>query len=212
VGASAIPLQLPHFTVVGATTRSGLLPAPLRDRFGFVAHLDYYSAEELQKVVVRSAGLLDVKISDSAAKQIASRSRGTPRIANRILRRTRDWAEVEGNGFLDDTAAQETLRIYEIDECGLDKVDKAVIRALCTRFSGGPVGVSTLAATIGEEAETIEAVVEPFLVRKGFIMRTPRGRVATEKTYKHLGLMDLYKTQQGLVGRIATNQSGLFDE
>lgn len=188
-GASAIPLSLPRFTAVGATTRAGLLPAPLRDRFGFTGHLDFYEAEELERVVTRSAGLLGVDIDADAASEIASRSRGTPRIANRLLRRVRDWAQVRGTGKLDLAAARAALDVYEVDSKGLDRLDRAVLTALCTRFGGGPVGLSTLAVTVGEEPETVETVAEPYLVREGLMGRTPRGRVATLDTWRHLGLV-----------------------
>lgn len=187
-GASAIPLALPPFTVVGATTRAGLLPAPLRDRFGFTGHLDFYETHELERVLLRSAGLLGAPLSADAAAEIASRSRGTPRIANRLLRRVRDWAEVRGDGSLDLGAARAALEVYEVDERGLDRLDRAVLSALCTRFGGGPVGLTTLAVAVGEEPETVETVAEPFLVREGLIGRTPRGRVALPGAWEHLGL------------------------
>jgi len=187
-GASAIPLSLPPFTVVGATTRAGLLPAPLRDRFGFTAHLDFYSAEELERVLTRSAGLLGVPLDASAAGEIASRSRGTPRIANRLLRRVRDWAQVRGDGRLSLEAARAALEVYEVDPLGLDRLDRAVLTALCTRFGGGPVGLTTLAVAVGEEPETVETVAEPFLVREGLVGRTPRGRIAMPAAWEHLGL------------------------
>lgn len=188
-GASAIPLSLPRFTAVGATTRAGLLPAPLRDRFGFTGHLDFYEASDLERVIVRSAGLLGVELDHDAASEIASRSRGTPRIANRLLRRVRDWAQVRGTGKLDLAAAKAALEVYEVDPRGLDRLDRAVLTALCTRFGGGPVGLSTLAVTVGEEPETVETVSEPYLVREGLMGRTPRGRVATLETWRHLGLV-----------------------
>ncbi|GEK19937.1 Holliday junction branch migration DNA helicase RuvB [Cellulomonas xylanilytica] len=187
-GASAIPLTLPPFTVVGATTRAGLLPAPLRDRFGFTAHLDFYAADELERVLVRSAGLLGVPLDPAAAAELASRSRGTPRIANRLLRRVRDWAEVRGDGTLSLVAARSALDVYEVDGLGLDRLDRAVLTALCTRFGGGPVGLTTLAVAVGEEPETVETVAEPFLVREGLVGRTPRGRVALPAAWTHLGL------------------------
>lgn len=187
-GASAIPLALPPFTVVGATTRAGLLPAPLRDRFGFTGHLDFYADDELERVLMRSAGLLGVPLAPEAAAEIASRSRGTPRIANRLLRRVRDWAQVRGDGRLSLDAARAALEVYEVDRRGLDRLDRAVLRALCTRFGGGPVGLTTLAVAVGEEPETVETVAEPFLVREGLIGRTPRGRVATADAWAHLGL------------------------
>jgi Holliday junction DNA helicase RuvB len=187
-GATAIPLSLPRFTVVGATTRAGLLPAPLRDRFGFTGHLDYYTPDELAQVLRRSAGLLAIELTDDAGAQIAGRSRGTPRIANRLLRRVRDWAEVRGSGIADLPAALAALAVYEVDELGLDRLDRAVLRALAERFSGHPVGLTTLAAAVGEEPETIETVVEPFLLREGLIARTPRGRQATGAGFRHIGM------------------------
>lgn len=187
-GASAIPLALPPFVAVGATTRAGLLPAPLRDRFGFTGHLDFYDASELEQVLLRSAGLLGTVLEADAAAEIAGRSRGTPRIANRLLRRVRDWAQVRGDGRLDLRAARAALEVYEVDVLGLDRLDRAVLSALCTRFGGGPVGLSTLAVAVGEEPETVETVAEPFLVREGLMGRTPRGRVATPAAWAHLGL------------------------
>ncbi len=187
-GANAIGLTLPPFTVVGATTRAGLLPAPLRDRFGFTGHLDFYSVGELEQVLRRSAGLLGLDLADDAAAEIAGRSRGTPRIANRLLRRVRDWAQVRGDGTCDLAAARAALEVYEVDELGLDRLDRAVLRALCVRFGGGPVGLTTLAVAVGEEPETVETVAEPFLVREGLLGRTPRGRVATTRAWEHLGL------------------------
>jgi Holliday junction DNA helicase RuvB len=187
-GATAIPLDLPPFTIVGATTRAGMLPGPLRDRFGFTGHLDFYEPPELEEVLRRSARLLGVHLTESGAVEIARRSRGTPRIANRLLRRVRDWAQVRGDGVLDEAAARVALRVYAVDERGLDRLDRAVLEALCARFGGGPVGLSTLAVAVGEEPETVETVAEPFLVREGLIGRTPRGRVATPATWRHLGL------------------------
>jgi holliday junction DNA helicase RuvB len=187
-GASAIPLALPPFTVVGATTRAGLLPAPLRDRFGFTGHLDFYSTDELERVLSRSAHLLGVDLHPDAASEVASRSRGTPRIANRLLRRVRDWAQVRGDGTLDLAAARAALEVYEVDARGLDRLDRAVLTALCTRFGGGPVGLTTLAVAVGEEPETVETVAEPFLVREGLVGRTPRGRVAMPAAWTHLGM------------------------
>jgi len=187
-GATAIPLEIPPFTVVGATTRAGLLPGPLRDRFGFTAQLDYYAAEELHRIVERSAGLLDIDITDDGGREIAGRSRGTPRIANRLLRRVRDFAEVRANGVIDLDAASAALALYEVDDLGLDRLDQAVLQALCASFGGGPVGISTLAVAVGEERETVEEISEPFLVRMGFLARTPRGRVATPAAWQHLGL------------------------
>lgn len=188
-GATSIPLSLPPFTVVGATTRAGLLPAPLRDRFGFTGHLDYYSARELAQIVTRSAGLLGLEIDAQAAHELASRSRGTPRIANRLLRRVQDWAQVHGTpGVADLASTQAALKVFEVDALGLDRLDRSVLTALCTRFGGGPVGLTTLAVSVGEEAETVETVAEPYLVREGLMVRTPRGRAATATAYTHLGL------------------------
>ncbi|MGD7787848.1 Holliday junction branch migration DNA helicase RuvB [Propionibacteriaceae bacterium Y1700] len=187
-GATAIPLEIPRFTLVGATTRAGLLPGPLRDRFGFTGQLDFYAPEDLERIVLRSAGLLGGRLDDAAAAEIARRSRGTPRIANRLLRRVRDFAEVHGDGRLSLAVAREALDLYEVDEIGLDRLDRGVLTAICTRFGGGPVGLSTLAISVGEETETVEEVAEPFLVREGFLMRTPRGRVATAAAWRHLGL------------------------
>lgn len=188
-GATSIPLSLPPFTVVGATTRAGLLPAPLRDRFGFTGHLDYYSARELAQIVTRSAGLLGLEIDAEAAHELASRSRGTPRIANRLLRRVQDWAQVHGTpGVADLASTQAALKVFEVDAMGLDRLDRSVLTALCTRFGGGPVGLTTLAVSVGEEAETVETVAEPYLVREGLMVRTPRGRAATAAAYTHLGL------------------------
>lgn len=186
-GATAIPLQLPHFTLVGATTRAGLLPSPLRDRFGFTAHLDFYDPEEIEIVLARSAHLLGLTIDKKAIAEIAGRSRGTPRIANRLLRRVRDFAQVQGSSSLSHQHSQAALEMYEVDEQGLDRLDRAVLVALIDRFNGGPVGLSTLAIAVGEETETVESVAEPFLVRNGFMARTPRGRIATDLGYSHLG-------------------------
>jgi Holliday junction DNA helicase RuvB len=187
-GATAIPLDIAAFTLVGATTRAGLLPGPLRDRFGYTAHLEYYSAAELELIVRRSAGLLKVPLTDEGAVEIASRSRGTPRIANRLLRRVRDYAQVRADGVVTLDLAARALELYEVDESGLDRLDRAVLDALCRRFGGGPVGLSTIAVAVGEERETVEEVAEPFLVRCGFLARTPRGRVATPAAWRHLGL------------------------
>ncbi|MBM9458794.1 Holliday junction branch migration DNA helicase RuvB [Nocardioides sp. zg-536] len=187
-GATAIPLEIPPFTLVGATTRAGLLPGPLRDRFGFTAHLEFYEPDELELIVRRSAGLLGVDLGPGGAAEIAGRSRGTPRIANRLLRRVRDYAQVRADGLVTRPVAQAALDLYEVDELGLDRLDRAVLDVLCRRFGGGPVGVSTLAVAVGEERETVEEVAEPFLVRNGFLARTPRGRIATPAAWAHLGL------------------------
>jgi holliday junction DNA helicase RuvB len=187
-GATAIPLELPPFTVVGATTRAGLLPAPLRDRFGFTAHLDYYDTADLITILHRSARLLGVEADEAGIAEIASRSRGTPRIANRLLRRVRDWAQVHGQGHVDHEAAHAALALFDVDDAGLDRLDRAVLEALCRRFGGGPVGLSTLAVAVGEESDTVETVAEPYLVREGYIVRTPRGRAAAARAWRHLGL------------------------
>ena len=187
-GATAIPLELAPFTLVGATTRAGLLPGPLRDRFGFTGHMDFYEPAELEQIVVRSASLLGVEISADAAAEVAGRSRGTPRIANRLLRRVRDYAQVHRSGNVDLVSAQEALELYDVDQLGLDRLDKAIMVALLERFGGGPVGLNTLAVAVAEEAETVETVSEPFLVRLGMIMRTPRGRVATPAAWRHFGI------------------------
>ncbi|MET9312091.1 Holliday junction branch migration DNA helicase RuvB [Kribbella sp. NPDC003505] len=187
-GATAIPLEIPPFTLVGATTRAGLLPGPLRDRFGFTGHLEFYEAAELEKIVNRSAALLEVDITPEGATEIASRSRGTPRIANRLLRRVRDYAEVRADGIVTLALSKAALDLYEVDKMGLDRLDRSVLDALCRRFGGGPVGLSTLAVAVGEERETVEEVAEPFLVRSGYLARTPRGRVATPAAWRHIGL------------------------
>ena len=188
-GATAIPLDLPRFTLVGATTRAGLLPSPLRDRFGFTAQLDFYEPEELTLVVARSAQLLKIAIAKDALIEIATRSRGTPRIANRLLRRVRDYGDVHGAGkSLTKADVAAALDLYEIDGRGLDRLDRALLRAIIERFNGGPVGLTTMAMSVGEEAETIESVCEPFLLRSGLLARTPRGRMATPSAWSHLGL------------------------
>ena len=187
-GATAIPLDVAPFTLVGATTRSGLLTGPLRDRFGFTAHMEPYSAAELEQVLHRSAGLLKVPLEADGAQEVAGRSRGTPRIANRLLRRVRDYAEVRADGRVTREVARAALAVYDVDELGLDRLDRAVLDALVRRFHGGPVGLSTLAVAVGEEPETVEEVAEPFLVRSGLVARTPRGRVATASAWRHLGL------------------------
>ncbi|MGI5156659.1 Holliday junction branch migration DNA helicase RuvB [Microbispora sp. CA-102843] len=187
-GATSIPLDIAPFTLVGATTRAGLLPAPLRDRFGFTAHMDFYEVAELELVLRRSARLLSVELPDEGAHEIARRSRGTPRIANRLLRRVRDFAEVRAEGVITRETAAAALNLYEVDAEGLDRLDRAVLGALLRKFGGGPVGLSTLAVAVGEEPETVEVVAEPFLVRQGLLARTPRGRVATAAAWAHLGL------------------------
>ena len=188
-GATAIPLDLAPFTLVGATTRAGLLTGPLRDRFGFTGHMDFYGADELEHVLHRSAALLGVALRDDGAAEIAGRSRGTPRIANRLLRRVRDYAEVRADGVVTEDVAHAALAVYDVDVLGLDRLDRAVLDALVRRFHGGPVGVGTLAVAVGEEIETVEEVAEPYLVRAGLLARTPRGRVATPAAWEHLGLV-----------------------
>jgi len=187
-GATAIPLDIPRFTLVGATTRAGLLPGPLRDRFGFTAQLDFYDAAALEHILHRSAELLGVPLEPIGAVEIARRSRGTPRIANRLLRRVRDFTQVRADGRVTREVAMDALELYEVDELGLDRLDRSVLDAMCRMFGGGPVGLSTLAIAVGEERETVEEVAEPFLVRQGFLMRTQRGRVATPAAWHHLGL------------------------
>ena len=204
-GATSIPLELPHFTLVGATTRAGLLPSPLRDRFGFTAQLDFYEADELSQIIKRSAQLLEIEIDKAAIAEIASRSRGTPRVANRLLRRVRDYAQVNKEKIVQLDHAKTALQIYEVDQIGLDRLDKAVLTALIKNFNGGPVGVSTLAMAVGEEIETIESLAEPFLVRMGFLARTPRGRIATAAGWSHLGM------QPPLSAQIGTDAT-LFDQ
>jgi Holliday junction DNA helicase RuvB len=187
-GARVVTLDLPEFTLIGATTRTGLLTTPLRDRFGVTHRLDLYEAADLARIVLRSAGILDVQIDDDGAETIAGRSRGTPRVANRLLKRVRDFAEVRGAGSIDAQVAREALDLLEVDAAGLDRLDRDILRAICQKFGGGPVGLSTLSVAVGEESDTIEDVYEPYLLQQGFIMRTPRGRVATDAAFAHLGL------------------------
>ncbi|MFP5319307.1 MAG: Holliday junction branch migration DNA helicase RuvB [Acidimicrobiia bacterium] len=186
--ARSIRLDLPRFTLVGATTRTGLITGPLRDRFGFVARLDYYDAAELEAIVTRAAAILGVRTEAEGAAEIARRARGTPRIANRLLRRVRDFAEVRAEGVVTADAARAGLELFEVDDLGLDKVDRAILDAVCRRFGGGPVGLSTLAICVGEAPETVEDVYEPFLLQLGLLQRTPRGRLATPAAWSHLGL------------------------
>ncbi|WP_434743664.1 Holliday junction branch migration DNA helicase RuvB [Micromonospora sp. SH-82] len=186
-GATAIPLDVEPFTLVGATTRSGLLTGPMRDRFGFVAHLDFYAPADLETLLHRSARILGVPITDDGAAEVAGRSRGTPRIANRLLRRVRDYAEVRADGVVTLETARAALTVYDVDALGLDRLDRAVLTSLVDSFRGGPVGLSTLAVAVGEQPDTVEEVCEPFLVRAGLLARTPRGRVATEAAWHHLG-------------------------
>jgi holliday junction DNA helicase RuvB len=187
-GARVVTLDLPAFTLIGATTRAGLLTTPLRDRFGVSHRLELYEPADLAQIVNRSAGILAVNIDEGGATAIASRSRGTPRVANRLLKRVRDYAEVRGAGHIDERVALEALELLEVDAAGLDKLDREILRAITQKFGGGPVGLSTLAVAVGEESDTIEDVYEPYLLQQGLIMRTPRGRVATDAAYAHLGL------------------------
>jgi holliday junction DNA helicase RuvB len=186
-GATAIPLDVEPFTLVGATTRAGLLTGPMRDRFGFVGHLDFYHPDELAQLLVRSAAIMRVTATDDGLAEIAGRSRGTPRVANRLLRRVRDYAQVRADGVVTREHARQALRVYDVDERGLDRLDRAVLSALVGSFGGGPVGLSTLAVAVGEQPDTVEEVCEPYLVRAGLLARTPRGRVATEAAWRHLG-------------------------
>jgi Holliday junction DNA helicase RuvB len=187
-GARVVTLDLPQFTLIGATTRTGLLTTPLRDRFGVTHRLELYEPEELGLIVHRSADILEVEIDEAGARAIASRARGTPRVANRLLKRVRDFAEVRGAGRVDEAVAVEALELMEVDEAGLDRLDRGILRAICEKFGGGPVGLSTLSVTVGEEPDTIEDVYEPYLLQRGLIMRTPRGRVATDAAFRHLGI------------------------
>ncbi len=187
-GARVVTLDLPEFTLIGATTRTGLLTTPLRDRFGVTHRLELYAPTDLARIVRRSAGILDVEVDDAGAEAIAGRSRGTPRVANRLLKRVRDFAEVRGAGSIDERVAREALDLLEVDEAGLDRLDRDILRSICQKFGGGPVGLSTLSVAVGEEPDTIEDVYEPYLLQQGFLMRTPRGRVATDAAFAHLGL------------------------
>jgi holliday junction DNA helicase RuvB len=187
--ARSIRLDLPRFTLVGATTRTGSITGPLRDRFGLTARLDYYTAADLEAIVERASGILGVQVDGAGCAEIARRARGTPRIANRLLRRVRDYAEVTGDGRVDHDTAARGLAVFGVDERGLDKVDRAILTALCSRFGGGPVGLSTLAISVGEQTETVEDVYEPFLIQQGLLMRTPRGRVALPAAWHHVGLV-----------------------
>lgn len=186
--SKSIRIDLAKFTLVGATTRLGLLTSPLRDRFGVLLAMDYYTNDELKKIIIRSAGILNVKITNEASLEIAKRSRGTPRVANRLLRRVRDFAQVSGIDTIDLKIAKDSLNFLEIDEAGLDKIDKKILAAIIYNFNGGPVGVETIAHFLSEELNTLEDVYEPFLIQQGFLIRTPRGRIATEKAYKYLGI------------------------
>ncbi|MCH1513107.1 MAG: Holliday junction branch migration DNA helicase RuvB [Acidimicrobiales bacterium] len=186
--ARSVRLTIAPFTLVGATTRTGLITGPLRDRFGLVARMDYYNSDDLNEIVMRSADIFEIEIDEQGSKEIAVRSRGTPRIANRLLRRVRDYAEMKADGVIDEKTAMNGLQLFGVDARGLDKVDRAILSAICVRFSGGPVGLSTLAISVSEPTETVEDVYEPFLIQQGFIMRTQRGRVAMDASWEHLGL------------------------
>ena len=187
-GARVVTLDLPPFTLIGATTRAGLLTTPLRDRFGIQHRLEHYGPEDLGRIVARSARVLGVEVEPAGARAIAGRSRGTPRVANRLLKRVRDWAQVHGSGIVDAAAAHAALELLEVDDEGLDRLDREILGMLCERFGGGPVGLSTLAVAVGEEPDTIEDVYEPYLLQRGFLVRTPRGRCATRHAYAHLGV------------------------
>jgi Holliday junction DNA helicase RuvB len=186
--ARSIKLNLPPFTLVGATTRAGLLTSPLRDRFGIVQRLEFYTIAEIERIVHRTAGILGVQVDAAGALRIAQRSRGTPRIANRLLRRVRDYAQVKGNGFIDESAAHAALDLLDVDPQGLDALDRKLLRTIIEKFDGGPVGIESLSASIGEERGTLEDVIEPFLIQQGLVARTARGRVATRLAWQHLGL------------------------
>ena len=191
--ARSVKLDLPPFTLIGATTRAGMLTNPLRDRFGIVARLEFYDQKELSKIVQRSANLLEVEIDTKGALEIAKRSRGTPRIVNRLLRRVRDYADVKANGKINELVADEALKMLDVDMVGLDLMDRRLLEAIIEKFSGGPVGLDNLASAIGEEKDTIEDVIEPYLIQQGYLMRTPRGRVASPKAYNHFGLQESAK-------------------
>ena len=186
--ARSIRLDLPKFTLVGATTRTGLLTGPLRDRFGIVFRLDYYTPEELSDIVKRSSGILDVSIDEEGALEIARRSRGTPRLANRLLKRVRDWAQVRGSGSIDEDTAAQALSFFEVDSLGLDSLDNKILELLCVSFGGRPVGLSTLSSALAEDPDTVEDVYEPYLIQQGLIMRTPKGRQATDRAFEHVGV------------------------
>ena len=195
--ARTIKLDLPPFTLVGATTRTGLLTSPLRDRFGIVQRLEFYEIEDLTRIVLRSGELLGVATEAEGAREIAARSRGTPRIANRLLRRVRDYAEVRANGVIDRQCADQALNLLKVDSSGFDSMDRRLLMALIDKFAGGPVGIDSLSAAVGEERDTLEDVYEPYLIQQGFIMRTPRGRVATDRAYQHFGLNNKSKVASG---------------
>lgn len=187
--AQSIRLDLAHFTLIGATTRTGLLSSPLRDRFEVIFHLDFYEPEELKQIVLRGGKILEIGLTEEGAAEIAKRARGTPRVANRLLKRVRDFAQVKGNSLIDKAVAKEALDMLEVDEEGLDELDRRILKTIIEKFDGGPVGLETLAASLSEEKDTISEVYEPYLLKKGFLQRTPQGRVATESAYKHLGCL-----------------------
>lgn len=208
--ARSVRLPVARFTLVGATTRTGLITGPLRDRFGLVARLEFYTAADLDRIVERAAGILGVRIDPEGSYEIARRARGTPRIANRLLRRVRDFAEIQGGGEIDAATAHEGLRVFGVDAIGLDKIDRAILSALCERFGGGPVGLSTLAISVSEPTETVEDVYEPFLIQQGLLMRTPRGRVATAAAWAHLDLAPPPSALGG-AGGVADTRRSLFE-
>jgi Holliday junction DNA helicase RuvB len=196
--ARSIKLDLPRFTLVGATTRAGLLTSPLRDRFGIVERLEFYSAEELSMIVTRSAGILQIAVDNKGAMEIACRSRGTPRIANRLLRRVRDYAEVKGDGFIDHAIAVDAMEMLQVDESGFDTMDRRLLMMIIENFDGGPVGVESIAAALSEERGTVEDVLEPYLIQQGYLTRTARGRMATARAYRHFGLNHPGETRSDL--------------
>ncbi|RMF62232.1 MAG: Holliday junction branch migration DNA helicase RuvB, partial [Calditrichaeota bacterium] len=196
--ARSIQIQLPHFTLIGATTRAGLLTSPLRSRFGVVNRLDFYAPEQLYRIIMRSAKILEVEIEEQAGMEIAKRSRGTPRVSNRLLRRIRDFAQIEGDGVITAEIAHQSLLRLDVDEMGLDEMDKRILKVMIEKFNGGPVGINTLAVAIGEQGETLEEIYEPYLIQEGLMKRTPRGRVATELAYRHFGKIKPNVTQQNL--------------
>ena len=197
-GARVVNLDLPPFTLIGATTRAGLLTTPLRDRFGVAPRLELYDAADLGRIVRRSAGILDVEIDTAGAEAIAARSRGTPRVANRLLKRVRDYAEVRGAGTIDAAVATEALELLDVDRAGLDRLDREILSAICSKFGGGPVGLSTLAVAVSEEQDTIEDVYEPYLLQCGLLKRTPRGRIATRRAFEHIGVEPPVGTAESL--------------
>ncbi|MFZ5643138.1 MAG: Holliday junction branch migration DNA helicase RuvB [Bacillota bacterium] len=201
-GARSIRLELPKFTIIGATTRAGMITSPLRDRFGVISRLDYYGVEDLVQIITRAASILNVCLEAEGAAEIGKRSRGTPRVANRLLKRVRDYAQVRHSGFIDRSVAVEALEFFEVDPLGLDEIDRRILRIIIEKFGGGPVGLDTIAAAVGEESDTVEDVYEPYLMQKGLLARTPRGRVAAASAYKHLGIAYEDKTGGGEQGSL----------